>query len=85
MAPTAPWGAPAETEAAVTASVAVSARRAGTGSTVRSQVRPAWGRGGFLSPTLGWALAPSLPSGSLGGPLATVLTSWLSSPPCLQK
>lgn len=52
MAPTVPWGAPAEMEAAVTVSAAVSAQRAGMGSTVKSQVRLVWGCGGFLSPIL---------------------------------
>lgn len=61
MALTVPWRAPAKTEAAVTASVAVSAPQAGMGSTVRSQVRLAQGCRGFPSPTLTWALAPSSP------------------------
>lgn len=82
MAPTVPWDAPAEMEAAVTASAAVSARRAGMGSTVKSQVRLVWGCSGFLSPTLRWALASSSP---VTGGSSTGLASWLSSPPCLQK
>lgn len=52
MALTVPWSAPAKMEAAVTASVAVSALQAGMGSTVRSQVRLAQGCGGFPSLTL---------------------------------
>lgn len=59
MALTVPWGAPAKTEAAVTASVAASAPQAGMGSTVRSQVRLARGWDGFPSPTLKWELASS--------------------------
>lgn len=83
MALTVPWSAPAKMEAAVTASVAVSAPQAGMGSIVRSQVRLARGCGRFPSPTLRgcWLL----PHQWLGGPLAIGLTSWSSRTPWLRN